>query len=142
MESGKQPPDGLDVLVAAGDVWVLVVQPKRNELLDPVDLDLLLAVEIELLLDLDLDRESVGIPSGDPGHLLSAHRVEPADQVFDGPREDVMDAGAAVRRRRSFVEHERIGTRGAALGLMEQVLGGPLLQDLLFQSSRRHVGPP
>jgi hypothetical protein len=75
MEPLKEPPYRLDVVVAAGDVGVLIVQPIPDairevlplfliledtlsrtgiELLDPETFDVFLAGELQLLLDLDL----------------------------------------------------------------------------------------
>ena len=84
------------------------------ELLHAEALDVLLPAELELLLDLDLHRQPVGVPAGDAGDRFALHRVEAADQVLDGPGEDVMDAGPAVGGRRTLVEHEgRPALRGA-----------------------------
>ena len=155
----EQPPDRLDVVVAAGDVGMLVVEPVRDPVgeLSPIrsgslktlcaragvelrhaePLDLLLPVELELLLDLDLDRQAVGVPARDAGDLLALHRVVAADQVLDRAGEDVMDARTAVGRGRALVEHERLAAAVGLEGPPEQALGLPALRAAAAPAGRR-----
>ena len=76
------------------------------ELRDAQRLDLLLAADAELLLDLDLDRKAVRVPARLALDAESFHRAMAAEQILERPRKDVMDAGSAVCRRRTFKEYE------------------------------------
>src|SRR4051812_33519983 len=77
------------------------------ELLHPEALDIFFSAELQLLFDFDLYRETVGIPTGDPGYRLALHGVEAAHQILDRPREYVVDAGTPIRGWRPLVEDER-----------------------------------
>ena len=63
-----------------------------------------------------------------------------AEEVLDGAREDVVNAGATVRRGRSLVEHERRGTGARSLCLLEQLLGVPAREQLLLEGVGARVG--
>ena len=76
------------------------------ELGDAERLDLLLAADAELLLDLDLDRQAVRVPARLSRDTEALHRAMAAEEILDRAREHVMDARPAVRRRRTFEEHE------------------------------------
>src|SRR5688572_8296086 len=141
--SPQDPPDRLDVVVAVGDVRVVVVEPEGDplgkllpialvledalategvELLDAVGLDVLFALEAELLLDLELDGETVGVPASLPGDLASLRHLEPADQVLDGAREDVMNPRPPIGGRGSLEEDEGRPLGGGGLDLLEEPL--------------------
>src|SRR6185503_2248100 len=77
------------------------------EFLHPKALDVFLARELQLLLHLDFHRESVSVPAGNTGDGFSAHGVEPAHQILDGPGKHVMDAGPAVGGGWPLIEHKR-----------------------------------
>src|SRR5256885_1749592 len=77
------------------------------ELGDAERFDLLLAADAERLFDFDLDRKAVGVPAGLSRDEKSLHRAMPAEEILDRPREHMVNARLAVRRRRPFVEHER-----------------------------------
>ncbi len=156
----QQPPHRLDVVARVGDVGVLVVEPvgdavrqrfpvafvrehafaaQRVELRHAVRLDLRLAGDVQLLLDFDFDGQAVRVPPRDAGDALPQHGVVAADQVFDRAREDVMDAGAAVGRRRPFEKHERRPVASRLLHLLEQALVLPGREELLLQPVRREL---
>ena len=61
------------------------------------------------------------------------HGVIAAEDILDGPRHDVMDAGGAIGRRRTFIKG--IGRSALALGdaLFENALGLPPGENLLLQ---------
>src|SRR2546423_12101032 len=44
------------------------------------------------------------IPAGLPRHAVAAHRLVAREQVLEGARDDMVHAGAGVRRRRPFEE--------------------------------------
>ena len=111
------------------------------ELGDAERLDVLLAVDAELLLDLDLHRQAVRVPARDAGDLAPLHRVEPADKVLDGAREDVMDAGPPVGGRRTLVEHERRPVRRRLERAAEEILRLPQLELPALELVGGHIGP-
>src|SRR3989442_6819422 len=88
----------------------------------------------------DLDRQAVRVPAGHAGHAVAQHRVEAADQVLDGAREDVVDAGAAVGGGWSLEEDERRAVALSFLGAREQPLVLPRGQQLFFQRIHRQGG--
>ena len=155
----EHPPRRLDVAVVAGDVCRVHVQPHpgplghRLPLLDvaedalaaaPVELfdaqafDLRFRGEAQLLLDLELDRQPVRVPAAAAQRPEPAHRLVAQDHVLEGPREDVVDPGAAVRGRRPLVEHEQRRRRADAVNLAERVLVAPSLKDCLLELGKPH----
>ena len=54
----------------------------------------------QVLFDLELYRQPVGVPACLPRHPEPGHRLVARVDVLEGPREDVVGAGPAVRRRR------------------------------------------
>ena len=63
-----------------------------------------LAFGADLLLHLELDRQAVAVPAALPRHGVAGHRLEPRVDVLERAGLDVVDARAAVRRRRPLVE--------------------------------------
>ena len=150
----EQPPHGLDVVIAVGDVWAFVVEPIGDavrqrfpiglvlehafaaELVEPLDavrFDLALAVDLERLLDLDLDGQPVRVPPRDARDRLPQHRVKATDQILERPREDVVDAGPAIRGRRSLKEDERRTVARGVADAGEQPLVFPRREQMFFQ---------
>ncbi len=99
----------------------------------------LLAADAELLLDLDLDRQAVRVPSRLARHAKSLHRAVAAEEILDRAREDVMDARAAVRRRRALEEHELGPTRTVALDTCKQTGLCPAREDFGLETVRRAI---
>ena len=154
----QRPPDALDVVVRHRLVRVAEVGPvgdplgealpvghvaqdalaaPRVELLDAVGLDVALGLQAELLLDLELDRKAVAVPASAAGNRVAAHRLVARIDVLEDPGEDVVDAGPAVRRRRSFVDHVFIRPLASRDGTGEHVLVAPSLEDLSLE--RGHI---
>src|SRR5262249_37061744 len=109
------------------------------ELRDAERFDLLLATDAELLLDLDLDGQAVRVPARFARHAKSLHRAIAAEKIFDRAREDVMDAGLAVRRRRPLEEHERRRALAGGQRLLEEILGVPAREQLALEVVRRAI---
>ncbi len=147
------PPLGLNIVIIIGDIGVLHVGPEANligELLphplvfphgllalldegfDPVLLDLILSLDSDLLLDLELDRQTVGVPSGLSGHLLTLHGVVAGDHVLDDTCLDVADVGLAVGSRRSIIEHVNRMTFILLDTLLKDPVVVPELDGVLF----------
>src|ERR1051325_8724613 len=84
--------------------------------------DLLLAADAELFLDLDLDRQTVRVPPRLASDAIPLHRAMTAEEILDRAGEDVMDAGAAIRRRRPLEEDPWLSALVLLQRLMEQVL--------------------
>ena len=156
----EHPPRRLDVGVVVGDVGVLHVQPDAGavghglpladvaedalaaaavELLDAELLDLLLAGDAELLLDLQLDGQTVGIPSAAAQGPEPAHRLVAEDDVLERAGEHMVDARAAVRRRRPLVEDEQGGIRADAVDPVRQVGLSPRFEDRGLQLWEVHL---
>src|SRR5690606_18233855 len=154
MQPREDPPDRLDVRGRKRDVRVAVVEPVADALGEALPvflvredtvaayviearnaqrLDLILAADAELLLCLDLDRQAVRIPARDARHVLAAQRMVTADEILDRAADHVVDAGLAVRRRRTLVEHELVGARAPFLRLLEQALRAPAREDRFLQ---------
>src|SRR5205807_24078 len=126
---------------------ILAVRPHRLAALgvegrDSVRLDLRLAADAELLLDLQFDRQSVRVPAGFAHDALALHRLPATHRVLDRAREDVMDAGSAVRGRRAFPEDELLRALARALDRFERTLLAPSSKNRDLGLGRRagHVG--
>ena len=158
-EALEHPPRRLDVRVVVGHVGVGHVEPDAGalghrlpladvpehalpaapvELLYPELLDLLFAGDAELLLDLQLHGKTVRVPSAAAQGPEAAHRLVPQDDVLERARENVVDAGAAVRGRRPLVEDEEGRVRTGAVHLVEQVALPPGLEDGRLQLREVH----
>ena len=74
------------------------------ELLDAVCQDVIFVLHPEHLFNFDFHRQSVRIPSRFTMHLIARHGLVAADGIFQRTSHDMMDTGAAVRSRRSFVK--------------------------------------
>ncbi len=103
-------------------------------------LDVLLAGESQPLLDFDLDRQPVRIPSRLALDAKSFHRAMTAEQILDGAREHVMDAGSSVRRRRTFEEHERRRTLAFGERARKEILLAPSREQCQLQLCRGLIG--
>ncbi len=127
-EGAEYPPTALDVAVRVRDVGLVHVDPEGDalrhlpplldiaehgvaaaavELLDAELLDAGLGAELQLALHLQLDRQTVRVPAALAAHPEPAHRLVAVDDILEGARQHVVDAGASVRRGRPLVEHER-----------------------------------
>ena len=138
------PPLGLDKVVLVRDVGVFHIRPEPDDIgellphrlirpdrftallderLDAVVLDLLLAIDADCLLDLKLDGQTVRVPPRLAKHLAPLHRLVARQHILDDARQNVSDVRAAVRRRRTVVERERL----AALTLIHRLLCNMIL---------------
>ena len=159
-EALEHPPCRFDIGVVVGDVGVLHVQPDAGavghglpfadvaedalaaaavELFDAELLDLLLAGDAELFLNLQLDREAVRVPSATAQGPEAAHGLVAEDDVLERAGEDVVDAGAAVRRGRPLVEDEQRGIRALAVDAVRQVGLAPCFEDRGLQLREVHL---
>ena len=135
----QSPPLGLDVVVIVGDIGVVHVRPEADDAgeilphalvlpdallalldegLDAVSLDLVLALDADGLLDLQLNGQSVGVPAGLAGDLVSLHGAVARNHVLDDTGQHVADVGLAVGGRRSVIEH----IQGPAFALLDALL--------------------
>ncbi len=126
-ELGQKPPDRFDVVVGAGYVGLIQIQPVTHpsgelvplllvsenalvtvgvELIDAVFLDGCLAVQPQFLLHLYLHRQPMRIPARLALHLEPAHGLVAAYQILDGAGDHVMNPRLSVGRRWAFIEHE------------------------------------
>ena len=156
----QHPPQRLDIFVFVGDVGVFHVHPISHfagELLPDagelhhrftagtvVLLDGYLVADVlfrdaELLLHAQFDRQAVGIPSRLPADEIALLGFVAADSILDGTREDVVDAGESVGRRRPFVEDESRCSFAFGDAASERVLSVPHFED--FPAQLRQVEP-
>ena len=143
----QELPHALDVVVVQREIRVLEINPEahafrhgfpfgyvahdrratlRREARDTdFLLDALLIEDAELFLDLVLHGQSVGVPAGLTRAVETAHRLVAREQVLEGAREHVMDAGPAVRGGRPLVEHELRPRRTFSHEAAKHVLATP-----------------
>ena len=121
----QRPPLGLNIIILIGHIGMLHICPETDrsgeilphalifpygflalldEGLDAVLLNLILSVEAEKLLHLQLHRQSVGIPSGLPGHIFSLHGLVAGNHILDDTGQHMADMGLAIGRGRSVIE--------------------------------------
>ena len=168
---GQQPPNRLHVLGVVGHVGRLHVHPVAHLtgqlvpfrrvahhrlaacvvvlLHRELGADVLLG-DAEFLLHAELHRETVGVPPGLALHAVAFEGLEAAEDVFDGTRHHVVDAGLAVGAGGTLEEHVGLlgRTRGHALlkGLFVVPNGQPLLAECrqiqwaTFRKFQRHRG--
>src|SRR5262249_48298255 len=110
------------------------------ELRNAERLDLLLAADAEVLLDFDLDRQTVRVPSRLARHPKPLHGPVPAEEIFNRPREDVVDARTSVRRRRAREEHDLRPVFAARERLSEQIFFPPAREQLALDLVGRTIG--
>src|SRR2546425_546274 len=78
-------------------------------------------------------RQPVRVPAGLALDTIAAHRLVAREQVLEGARQHVMDAGARVGRRRAFVEDVGPVLRPLLDALAEDIVLLPEAEDLLLQ---------
>ena len=103
------------------------------ELLHAVGLDVRLAVEAEFLLNSQLHGQAVAVPAGLAVDAEALHGLEPGKDVLEHPGLDVVGAGLSVGGGRAFVEGPRLPSAGPLQRLGEGVVGGPEVENLVFQ---------
>ena len=142
-------PHALNVLAVVGDIRLLQVQPEADApgevvphigvahhgllargvvLFDADGLADVLLGDAELFLHAELDGQPVGVPAGLAVHAMPLLRLVAAEDVLDGARHHVVDAGQAVGAGRTLVEHEGRRVLAQLQALAERVLSFPLLQ--------------
>ena len=148
----ERPPHRLDVGLIERPVGVLQVEPEADPLGQPVPvldvgehrlaaggvecldpdllLDLRLRGDAELLFDGDLDGEAVAVPPALALDAVAAHGLKAGIDVLEDAREDVVDSGRPVGRRRALVEDPLLGFLAQAQGLREDVALMPAREDL------------
>src|SRR5690606_36528746 len=151
----QQGPDALDVVVVQREIGVGEVDPETHVLRHRLPfgdvthdrratllrerrdadflLDALLVEDAELFLDLVLDGQAVRVPARFARTVEAAHRLVARVQILERAREHVVNTGAAVGRRRAFVEDE---FRPVAAGLddaLEHALAPPELENVLLE---------
>ena len=153
----QQPPHRLHVLGVVGHVRCVHVHPVAHLTREVVPLrgvahhrlaacvvvflDRQLGADVffgdaELLFHAQLHRESVGVPSRFPLHTVSFQRLEPAENVLDGPRHHVVNARLSVGRRGAFKKHIGLVRGPAVHALLEGVFAVPQLEPLLCEGGK------
>src|SRR6185312_1427662 len=144
-------PDGLDVAVVQGQVGVLEIHPEAHSLGhrlpvgdvsqdriaaqgdESCDADFFLDAALveypQRLLYFVLDRQAVCVPTRSALTVKAAHRLIAGEQVLEGARQHVVDAGAAVRRGRPFVEYELRSALTLTQRPLKDVLAAPEVED-------------
>ena len=150
IDFAERPPHGLDVIVLVGDVGVLHIRPKTDDVgellphrlirpdrfaaflderLDAVFFDLFLAVDADRLLDLELHGQPVRVPARLAQNLLALHRLIARQHVLDYARQHMPDVRAAVRRRRAVVKRERLCTLALIHRLLCNMIFAPKIHN-------------
>ena len=75
-------------------------------------------------------------------HAIALHRAMAAEEILDRAREHVMDARLAVRRRRAFEEHERLGAPARAASVRAKRSSSSPAREQLVLDARPPAGPP
>ena len=148
----EQPPQGLNIFVIVGDIGVFHVHPVAHAaaevgpllgihhhilaaaavvIINADGLANVLLSNPQFLLHAQFHGQSVGVPARLAVNLESLHGLETAERIFNGTREDMVDARMAVGRWRSFKEDKRGTSLAFADTTMEQILTIPLLQNLM-----------
>src|SRR5215469_9103414 len=103
-------------------------------------LDIALRAQPELFLYRDLHRQAMAVPACPPRDVIALHGLEPREGVLQHPGLDVMDAGQAVRCRRTLVENPG----RPACRLLKRALEGlalaPAAQYLVLESGQVSAG--
>ena len=147
------PPERFDILIVEGHIGRLEIDPEGHafgqrfpladvlhgrlaaelvELGDAELLDLLLAAEAQSFLDLDLDGQAMGIPAAATLHIVALHGVVAREDVLEGTRQHMVDAGPAIGRRRPFVEDIFRPALAFAHAALEDIALPPQFEDLGF----------
>jgi len=71
--------------------------------------------------------------------LKSAHGSVAADEVLNSPGKNMMDAGAAVRGRRAFIEGVIRGILPGVETLLEKIAALPLREDIPLKVGQAHL---
>src|SRR5437868_6860760 len=132
MELLERPPNRLDVIIRAGYVGMIEINPVSHALgkflppciapyiakdelsallikgFDTIFDNIGLMLESKFLFDRNLDRQAVRIPSRLARNPVTLHRLIPADNILQRPRKDMVDARNAVNGGRTFVKREHI----------------------------------
>ena len=151
----QQVPDRLNVLVVQGVVRLIKIYPEAHpfghrlpiadvahdrvaaaagELRYPDCLLNFLFIEYsELFLNLVFDRQAVGIPASFARHMETLHGFVAGIDILETARQDVVDAGFAVCRRRTLIEGKKRSTRALLQAFLKHRLRPPELKDLLLE---------
>ena len=153
-KSLERPPDRLNILVREGDVGMGEIDPVAHALGEvfpfrfilpdglPALLvefrhakfeNVILMLESQRFLDLDLDGQTVRVPAGLPVDPVAAHGLVPADEVLEGPADDMMNSRLAVRGRRPFIKCKAGAPRAGRNALLEHLVLPPEVQDAEFE---------
>ncbi len=149
----ENPPQGLDIIIGQGAIRGGQIDPIPHalcellpvihivedalaaepvEFSDAIVLDSLLAGEAQFFLHFELDRETVGVPAALARHVVAAHGPVARKDVLEGPRQDVVDSGAAVRRGRPLIKHIARPVSSLLHRLLEDVCLFPECQNIFF----------
>ena len=140
----QRPPLGFNIVVVIGNIGMIHIRPETDgageilphalvfpdalfalgdEGINTVGLNLLLAVQAQKLLHFQLYRQTVGIPAGLAGHIVTLHAAVAGDHVLDDTGQHVTDVGLAVGGGRTVVEC----VTPAALAVLQR-----LFKDVVF----------
>ena len=119
-------PDGLNVLVVEGVVGLIEIDPKPHPLghrFPVADIahhrfaaaagelcyadglfNFFFVEDPQFFFNLVFDRQTMGIPSGFARHMEALHGFITGIDILETARQDVVDAGFAIGRRRPLIE--------------------------------------
>ena len=148
-------PDGLNVLVVEGVVGLIEIDPKPHPLghrFPVADIahhrfaaaagelcyadglfNFFFVEDPEFFLNLVFDRQAVGIPSGFARHMEPLHGFVTGIDILETARQDVVNAGFAVGRRRPLIEGKERPTRALLQAFFKHCLLPPEFKDVLLE---------
>ena len=153
----EDPPDRFDIVVLIGNVGIVEVQPETDapgqfvplcflfpnafaalliELGNAIFLNLLFLLDTKRFFYLNFNRQTVGVPAGFTLNAVTLHGTQATNQIFDGSRNDMMDARLAVCSWRPLIENEGLRRVPAFDAFLEDPVVIPILEDLYFQFSK------
>jgi len=101
---------------------------------------LLFVGEAELLFYFQFNGQTVGIPTAAAADMVAAHGLIAREDVFECPGQHMVNARAAVSRRRAFEEDIFGAAFALGHGLLEDIVLLPEAQHGLFQQSDIQAG--
>ncbi len=157
----QQPPHRLDIVVIQGDIRVFQIQQVAHfsghippglligkdrgpaflvKFGDSVAFDILLAAEFELFFHLNFHGQAVGVPAGLALDLVALHSLKPADRVFEGAGNDMVNPRPAVGRGGAFIKDKRLVIGPADHAFSQEVNAVPVTGYGLFPLGNRRFG--
>ena len=96
--------------------------------------------EAQFLFDFKLNRQSVSIPAGDAGGIITLHDLIAGNNILKGAGQDMMNTGAAVGGGRTFVKIEPRAPSTVCNTFFEYFIFFPQLKSIFFHLRKTGMG--